>query len=57
MLVSILKLKATPKYLDATDGLAVAVTHLFQNKNTSQGNDKKYGSWQSFITNNPDKVK
>lgn len=57
MLVSLLKLKTTPKYLDATDGLAAAVTHHFQRNQTGQDGNSKYGSWKSFISNNPDRIK
>ena len=31
MLQTILKLKTLPKELDATDGIAVAICHYFQN--------------------------
>ena len=43
------------KYMDATDGLAVAVCHYFQRKPSSDG--EHYGSWKSFISKNPDKIK
>jgi len=56
MLYSLLKIKEKAKYLDATDGLAAAVCHFFQNKQT--GNEsKKYSGWKSFIINNPDRIK
>jgi crossover junction endodeoxyribonuclease RuvC len=55
MLVSLLKLNHTPKYLDATDGLAAAVAHYFQGGGP-QADSKKYGSWKSFISENPDKL-
>jgi crossover junction endodeoxyribonuclease RuvC len=56
MLVKMLDLKQIPKYLDATDGLAVAVAHHFQGDQiTTDG--KSYGGWGSFIKNNPGKVK
>ncbi len=55
MLVSLLKLKAIPKHLDATDGLAVAVCHYFQmGKPVSE---KTYSGWKSFVKNNPKRTK
>ena len=55
MLKRLLNLSALPTKLDATDGLAVAVCHYF-NKGQS-GSPKKYGSWKSFVTNNPKRIK
>ena len=52
MLKTILSFKEIPKYLDATDGVAVAVCHFFQGDKPQTGN-KSYNSWQSFITENP----
>ena len=56
MLQQLLTIKNMPKYLDATDGLAAAVCHHFQNGN-STGEGKKYGSWNSFLTENPERLK
>ena len=50
MLLTILKLKALPKELDASDGIAVAVCHYFQNIQTSKSS---YSGWKDFIKNNP----
>ena len=55
MLQHILKFKESPKYLDATDGLAAAVCHHFQLQSPQK--DKPVKSWKEFITKNPDKVK
>lgn len=56
MLKNLLNLKEFPtKYLDASDGLAVAVCHHFNSSNTQL--DKKYTGWDSFIKNNPDRMK
>lgn len=53
MLKTIVPFKESPKYLDATDGLAVAVCHHFQgNAITSK---KSYSGWDSFLKNNPDR--
>lgn len=54
MLNNLLSIDEQPEYLDATDGLAVAVCHFFQQGN--KANDKKYGSWKSFLSDNPDRV-
>ena len=55
MLKSILKISEMPKHLDASDGLAAAVCHIFQrNKSNPNGN---YSGWRSFVRNNPDKLK
>lgn len=52
MLQQLLAIKNMPKYLDATDGLAAAVCHFFQMKTPGVA-DKKYGSWETFLTTNP----
>jgi crossover junction endodeoxyribonuclease RuvC len=54
MVKSIVKYKEDPKYLDATDALAVAVCHHFQGK-VSVSNQKSYSGWDSFLKNNPDR--
>ena len=50
MLLTILKLKALPEELDASDGIAVAVCHYFQN---NQIRKSSYSGWKDFIRNNP----
>jgi crossover junction endodeoxyribonuclease RuvC len=55
MLQQLLAIKNMPHYLDATDGLAAAVCHHFQNGNTESG-EKKYGSWKSFLAENPGRI-
>ena len=54
MLKSLLNIKEMPRHLDATDGLAAAVCHFFQN--TSKTENKNYTGWKSFIKKNPDKL-
>lgn len=52
MLQSLLKFEEQPKFLDATDGLAVAVCHVFQRgvSSTSGGGAKKsFSGWDAFI--------
>lgn len=53
MLQTLLNIKDMPAKLDATDGLAVAVCHFFQNKPSSQG--KSYTGWKAFLSQNPDR--
>ncbi|MHA6728272.1 crossover junction endodeoxyribonuclease RuvC [Chryseobacterium sp. A301] len=56
MLKTLLNLKEFPtKYLDASDGLAVAVCHHY-NSNAIQV-DKSYSGWDSFLKQNPDRIK
>jgi crossover junction endodeoxyribonuclease RuvC len=69
MLRTILKFEETPKFLDATDALGVAVCHYFQTKVLSQNNSnpdvkvkkqtakKSKASWSAFINKNPDRIK
>lgn len=56
MLKTICHFSETPKYLDATDALAIAVCHHFQ---TCSGISVKSGksTWESFVKNNPKRVK
>ena len=55
MLKSILNIKDMPKNLDASDGLAAALCHFYQNKTLNSSSN--YSNWSSFIKNNPDKIK
>lgn len=53
MLMTLLSIQELPKLLDATDALAVAVCHHYQ-----QGNIKtSKKSWASFLQENPGRVK
>jgi crossover junction endodeoxyribonuclease RuvC len=54
MLQKLLNFNELPKYLDATDGLAVAVCHHFS-KGIGEHNKSKSNNWDSFIRNNPDR--
>jgi len=55
MLESILNLKFTDTYLDATDALGAAMCHYNQTSNKLAGM-KNYKDWGSFLKANPDKV-
>ena len=46
----------TSKYLDATDALAVATCHFYQNSNLST-DGKSYSGWDSFLKNNPSRIR
>lgn len=57
MLQRILAIQSMPKKLDATDALAVAICHFFQNRvGASTKPAKKFNSWSSFISENPGKI-
>jgi crossover junction endodeoxyribonuclease RuvC len=55
MLKIMLKLDEIPIKLDATDGLAVAVTHHFNSSNIK--GDTGVKSWKDFMAKNPGRVK
>lgn len=55
MLKTLLKFEENPQFLDATDGLAVAVCHAFQ-RNTSSGG-KNYSGWDAFVKDNSSRIK
>lgn len=56
MLQSLLHFPEMPKYLDATDGLAVAVCHHFS-KGVGEHNKAKGKGWASFLNQNPGRLK
>lgn len=62
MLQNLLKFKETPDFLDATDGLAVAVCHSFQRISTQTSSSgktkskKSYSGWDTFIKDNKDRI-
>lgn len=55
MLQSLLGLKELPKNLDSTDGLAAAVCHFYNSGKVEIG--KSYTGWDSFVKQNPSKIK
>ncbi len=61
MLQKILLFEDMPKYLDATDGLGVALCHCFKSggpvaAQKSSKPAKKKGGWSSFLSENPDRI-
>lgn len=57
MLQRILSFKDDPQYLDATDALAVAVCHHFQNNSLLNSANKKVSGWKDFLEKNPGRSK
>ncbi len=55
MLQNLLSLKTLPKNLDATDGLAAAVCHFYNEGKIEVG--KSYSGWDAFVKQNGDRVK
>jgi crossover junction endodeoxyribonuclease RuvC len=56
MLQTLLSFKETPEFLDATDGLAVAVCHSFQRISTGRGNKISYSGWEDFVKDNTKRI-
>ncbi len=59
MLLSVLNIEMQPKFFDATDALAVAVCHSYQQLpvvKTKKTAVKKSTSWQKFVHANPARV-
>ena len=56
MLQKTLKVNLDPKYLDATDALAIALCHHYQMSNPLAGTGAKT-DWKTFLAENPDRVK
>ena len=57
MLQQILSFKESPKHFDATDALAVAVCHHFQENKLMGHNSGKVNGWKDFISKNPSRLK
>ncbi|MBS1510702.1 MAG: crossover junction endodeoxyribonuclease RuvC [Bacteroidetes bacterium] len=57
MLQQILQFKENPKHFDATDALAVALCHYYQQKNPVAVSGTSVKGWEAFIAQNPDRVK
>ncbi|HBF89318.1 MAG TPA: crossover junction endodeoxyribonuclease RuvC [Bacteroidales bacterium] len=56
ILKNLLKLDALPTKLDATDGLAAAFCHFYQN-NALSSTGKSYSGWADFAKKNNDRIK
>ena len=57
MLQSILKFESDEKLFDASDALAVALCHHYQESNVLFGDMAGKKDWKAFIAKNPDRVK
>jgi len=65
MLQHTLKFEEDPRFMDATDAVAVALCHHYQSKlptlkekgPTRVSNAKKRSSWEAFITSNPERLR
>jgi crossover junction endodeoxyribonuclease RuvC len=53
MLATLLQITELPETMDATDGLAAAVCHYFQNGKPETG--KKFSGWKAFLSANPER--
>jgi len=53
MIMTLLAIKEVPKLLDATDALAVALCHHYQNGVVKS----KVKSWEAFVKDNPKRLK
>ena len=56
MIQKTLKVDLDPKYLDATDALAIALCHHYQMSNPLAGTNGKT-DWKKFLENNPERIK
>ncbi len=60
MMMSMLKLKATPKHFDSTDALAIAVCHAFKisaPQSVPPPKNRRAGkNWKSFVKAHPEKI-
>jgi crossover junction endodeoxyribonuclease RuvC len=57
MLQRLLNFKEDPKYFDASDALAVAVCHYFQENTLLASAGKKVNGWDDFLKKNPARLK
>ena len=56
MIQKTLKVQLDPKYLDATDALAIALCHHYQMSNPLAGIGGKT-DWKKFLQDNPERIK
>ena len=57
MLGHILNFQISAYSLDATDALATALCHHYNQSSAIQTNGKTYSDWSSFVKDNPDRIK
>ena len=56
MIQKTLKVELDPKFLDATDALAIALCHHYQMTNPLAGTGART-DWKKFLENNPERIK
>jgi crossover junction endodeoxyribonuclease RuvC len=56
MIQKTLKVDLDPKYLDATDALAIALCHHYQTSSPLASVSAK-SDWKKFLADNPDRIK
>lgn len=56
MLQTLLSIRNLPEKLDATDGLAAAVCHFFQQNALGGSKKKTSGGWKSFLSEHPERL-
>lgn len=56
MVKSMLNITETPEFFDATDALAIAITHALRSGEPLSLQRRRAVTWQEFITNNPDRI-
>jgi crossover junction endodeoxyribonuclease RuvC len=62
MLEKILKMELSKEFMDATDGIAIAICHHYHANSpaavsSSTSKKSKKGGWGAFVTENPGRVK
>ncbi len=57
MVQKLLNICCPQQYADATDALSIAVCHYYHRASLMAVGTKRESSWESFVKNNPDKVK
>ena len=62
MLENILKMELSREFLDATDGIAIAICHHYHANSpasvgSTSGKKAKKGGWGAFVNENPNRVK
>ena len=56
MLQRIIELKETPRFLDASDALAVALCHHYATNSVIGVQKKSFKGWKEFVAANPNKL-
>lgn len=57
LLKQMFKLTISPKYMDATDGLATAICHHLLSNSPLGATSSKGNNWEAFLNRNPNRIK